>query len=84
MEEFKVFGKQNLNFDNRSGEHIEGISLHCTTSLLPKGWEGLAYEKLWCPAGTPVNAQALSVPVGSVIQVEFDRKGKPFSLAVKK
>ncbi len=84
MEEFKVFGKQTLNFKNREGQIIDGISLHCTTSTLPKGWEGAAYEKLWCPVGSPVHVDALKVPVGSTIQVEFDRKGKPVSLAVKK
>lgn len=85
MEEFKVFGKQTLNFKNREGEDIKGVSLHCTTSSLPNSsWEGLAYEKLWCPVGSQVNVAALAVPVGSTVQVEFDRKGKPVSLAVKK
>lgn len=84
MEEFKVFGKQNLNFDGRDGR-VEGISLHCTTSSLPNAnWEGLAYEKLWCPAGGSVYSQAVAVPVGSEIQVDFDRKGKPVSIAVSK
>lgn len=83
MELFKVFGKQNLNFDGRDG-HVEGISLHCTTSSLPNtNWEGLAYEKLWCPAGSLVHNAALAVPVGSEIQVDFDRKGKPVSITLK-
>lgn len=83
MEVFKVFGKQNLNFDGRDG-HVEGISLHCTTSSLPNAnWEGLAYEKLWCPAGTLVHNQALAVRVDSEIQVDFDRKGKPVLIMVK-
>lgn len=82
MELFKVFGKQNLNFDGRDG-HVEGISLHCTTASLPNAnWEGLAYEKLWCAASLPIHAQALSVPVGAEVQVEFDRKGKPVSIVV--
>lgn len=82
MEIFKVFGKQNLNFDGRDG-HVEGVSLHCTSSSLPNAnWEGLAYEKLWCPAGSPVHSSALAVPVGSEIQVEFGRKGKPVSIVL--
>ena len=82
MEVFKVFGKQHLNFDGRDG-HVEGISLHCTTTVLPNAsWEGLAYEKLWCPVSLLVHSQALAVPVGSEIQVDFDRKGKPVSIVL--
>lgn len=84
MEVFKVFGKQIVDFFDRSGKHVEGISLHCTTSVLPSDkWQGLAYEKLWCPVGNPVNSQALAVPVGSEIQVDFGRNGKPVSIVVK-
>lgn len=80
-----MFGRQNLNFKNRDGQHVEGVSLHCTTSSLPNdSWEGLAYEKLWCPAGSAAYSSALSVPVGSDIQVDFDRKGKPVSIVVAK
>ncbi len=80
MEIFKVFGKQNLDFIGKEGP-VKGISLHCTTTALPNAnWEGLAYEKLWCPASLSVYSQALAVPVGSEIQVDFDRKGKPLSI----
>lgn len=83
MEEFKVFGKQNLDFNGKEGP-VKGISLHCTTSSLPNAnWEGLAYEKLWCSAGSPLYSSAMAVPVDSEIQVDFDRKGKPVSILVK-
>lgn len=85
MEKMKVFGKQRLDFPNKEGERIHGISLHCVSDYLPnENWEGQAYVKLWCPFGTPVNEQADKVLIGSRLLVDFDRKGKPVSFTVEK
>lgn len=84
MEKMVVFGKQHLNFRTKEGDQIEGIKLHCTKQIPNEHWEGKAYEGLFISVKNSMIDAANALPVGSEINVEFNRFGKVDSFTVSK
>lgn len=82
MEKMIVFGKQEMNFDTKEGNHIEGIKLHCTKDIPNAHWVGRAYEGIFVSVKSDNYKLARDIPVDATIDVSFNRWGKPetFSL----
>ncbi len=84
MEKMTVFGKQRMKFDTKDGNHVEGIKLHCTKKAPNDSWDGEGYEGIFISVKSDLHKPALELPVGSTIEVSFNRYGKPDNFAVSK
>lgn len=84
MEKMNVFGKQEMNFDTKDGNHIEGIKLHCTKQISNEHWEGRAYEGIFISKKSDMYQSARDLKCGSEIDVSFNRYGKADSFLVSK
>lgn len=84
MDKLSVFGMQHVDFSDKSGRQVQGISLHCMCSAPNQYWKGLGYTKLWFPLNSDLYQQVASLPVPCELQVDFNRFGKPSSLDVLK
>lgn len=84
MEKMNVFGKQSMKFDTKDGNHIEGIKLHCTKESSSEYIQGKAYEGIFISTKSDMHKLAYDLPVGSVIDVSFNRYGKADSFTVLK
>lgn len=84
MEKMNVFGKQEMNFDTKEGNHIEGIKLHCTKQIPNEHWAGKAYEGIFVSVKSDMYQSARNLAVGCDIEVSFNRYGKADSFTVCK
>lgn len=84
MEKMLVFGKQEMNFDTKDGNHIEGIKLHCTKEPPNQYWTGKGYEGIFVSVKSDSYKSAVELPIGSLIDVSFNRYGKPDNFTVSK
>lgn len=84
MERMKVIGKQEMNFDTKDGNHVEGIKLHCTKDAPNHHWTGQGYEGIFISVRSDCYESAVKLPIGSDIDVTFNRYGKADSFFVCK
>lgn len=78
MERMKVIGKQELDFIGRDGNPVQGTKLHCVTK---KDYvEGEAIEGIFINIRSDYHETAKNLPVGTTIEVGFNRRGKPESV----
>lgn len=84
MEKMNVFAKQKMKFDTKEGNHVEGIKCHCTKKAPNDNWDGVGYEGIFVSIKSDLYKTACELPVGSSIEVSFNRYGKPDSFSVCK
>lgn len=82
MEKWQVVGTQFMNFNAQDGNHIEGLKLHCVGQS-NGNVKGTPVSTFFCSVNrTEYNALAMAeLPV--IIEVEFNRYGKPASFVIK-
>lgn len=84
MEKMKVFGIQSMNFDTKDGNHIEGIKLHCFKDAPNEYWQGDAYEGIFISVRSALIELAKQVKPCDLIEVSFNRYGKPDGFTISK
>lgn len=84
MEKMEVFGIQIMNFDSKDGKHIEGVKLHCVKEPPNQHWKGKGYEGIFVSVKSDLHKLAIELPIGAVIDVSFNRYGKPDGFTISK
>lgn len=84
MEKMEVFGIQSMNFDTKDGSHIEGIKLHCFKDAPNDNWKGDAYEGIFISSRSGLIELAKQVQPCDLIEVSFNRYGKPYDFTISK
>lgn len=76
--ECKVLGINRIDFTNDSGERINGYQIWIAGYTDAQNWsQGLEVMKSWIAVGSDREAIAQQLIPGDVVNVEFNRRGKP-------
>ena len=78
MNEFKVLGIRHLDFVADDGKAVKGYQLWVLGETVDPAWlTGYETVKLWFPEGHALAPVCCSLKTGDMINVRFNRRGKP-------
>lgn len=81
--EAKVLGIHYLDFKNDSGEVIKGYQIFVAAKTDQQSWtQGMEILKCWIGAGTESESVAQALIPGDLVQIAFNRRGKPVIMEV--
>ena len=81
MEEFEVLTVRDLDFKDEKGKSVCGMQLWLISSTDEKAWNGWEVSKIWIPEGSVHEAAVCELVRGDKVVIEFNRRGKPNTIA---
>lgn len=81
MDEFRVLTVRDLNFKDDTGNQVAGQQLWLCGQTQDPGWNGWEVLKVWIPDGHELSSTVAELRHDDVILIEFNRRGKPRSIA---
>lgn len=82
MVEFKVLTVRDVSFRDDTGKQVEGMQLWCSAPSDSPGWRGIEILKIWIPADSIFVDTVNMLKPGMVLDITFNRYGKPSSIEV--
>lgn len=83
MYEFKVLTVRDLDFLDGDKRPVKGQQLWCLGESSDPQWNGYEVVKIWIPDGHAMETVVSQLRLNDMIQVQFDRRGKPISIVKK-
>lgn len=81
----KIVGKKKVDYVNRDGRKVEGVSLNIIhDSGDVNNVDGQFVETVFCSAKWTNYASILSIPLGSYVDITYNRYGNPENIIVRK
>lgn len=83
MNEAKVLGIKNIRFTNQdTGELIAGSQVWLSMPTPDPAWAGNEVFKVWCPAGSKLEATAQSLKTDDLVILSTTRTGKVCDMVI--
>lgn len=82
MVEFKVLTVRDVSFKDKDDKQVEGLQLWCSCPSDAPGWRGIEIVKIWIPADSIFVNTVDSLKPGMVLDITFNRFGKPSAMEV--
>ena len=79
-EEFRVLTVRDLDFLDDSKKQVKGMQLWLIRETDDKSWNGYEVLKVWIPDGHRCEADVTALTHGDMIQITWDRRGKPVKI----
>ena len=79
-EQFEVLTVRDLDFKDDRGKDVVGMQLWLIRETDEKSWNGCEVLKVWIPDGHRCESEVAELKRGDMIQITWDRRGKPVEL----
>ena len=79
-EQFEVLTVRDLDFKDDRGKDVVGMQLWLIRETDEKSWNGYEILKVWIPDGHRCESAVVELKRGDMIQISWDRRGKPVEL----
>lgn len=79
-EQFEVLTVRDLDFKDDRGKDVVGMQLWLIRVTDEKSWNGYEVLKVWIPDGHKCESAVSELKRGDMIQISWDRRGKPVDL----
>lgn len=79
-EVFEVLTVRDLDFQDQNKKQVKGMQLWLIRETDDKAWNGWEVLKVWIPDGHRCESDVAMVKRGDVIQITWDRRGKPVQI----
>lgn len=79
---FEVLTVRDLDFQDQSGKPVSGMQIWVIGETSDPGWNGWEVTKLWISSGSSLESTAAILKRGDLIDVAFNRRGKPETIAI--
>ena len=79
-EKFEVLTVRDLDFQDPQNRNVKGMQLWLIRETDEKAWNGYEVLKVWIPDGHRSEVDVAALKRGDVIQISWDRRGKPVSV----
>lgn len=79
-EVFEVLTVRDLDFKDDRGKEVVGMQLWLIRETDEKSWNGYEILKVWIPDGHRCESAVAELKRGDMIQIAWDRRGKPVEL----
>lgn len=79
-EEFKVLTVRDLDFQDQQKKQVKGMQLWLIRETDEKSWNGWEILKVWIPDGSRCEVDVAELVHGDMIQITWDRRGKPVKI----
>ena len=83
MYTYKVLTVRDLDFLDDNKRPVKGMQLWCLGESADPQWNGWEVVKIWIPDGHAMETVVSQLRPGDVIDVQFDRRGKPVTIVKK-
>lgn len=81
----RVVGKQKVDYvSKKTNQPVTGITLHCECDVNDDRFEGKQVETIFVSSKSPMYDQCLAFPIGSVVNVMYNRWGSVDSVVLDK
>lgn len=82
-EVFEVLTVRDLDFQDQNNKNVKGMQLWLIRATDEKAWNGFEVTKVWIPDGNVCETVVSKLHRGDVIQITWDRRGKPTQIVVQ-
>lgn len=79
---FEVLTVRDISFQDDKDKQVEGKQLWLLGETQEPSWHGWEVLKLWIASGSNLEASVMDLRRGDHVQVEFDRRGKPWMITL--
>lgn len=83
-EVFEVLTVRDLDFQDQNKKQVKGMQLWLIRETDEKSWNGWEVLKVWIPDGHRCESDVAMLHRGDVIQITWDRRGKPVQIALQR
>lgn len=82
-EVFEVLTVRDLDFQDKNNKNVKGMQLWLIRETDEKAWNGWEVLKVWIPDGHRCESDVAILKRGDVIQITWDRRGKPVNIQLE-
>lgn len=83
MYTYKVLTVRDLDFLDDNKRPVKGQQLWVLGESADPAWNGWEVVKIWIPDGHPMETIVCQLRLDDMIEVQFDRRGKPTHIVKK-
>lgn len=80
MYKYKVLTVRDLDFLDENKRQVKGQQLWVLSESSDPQWNGWEVSKIWIPDGHAKETVVSQLRINDMIQVSFDRRGKPVEI----